>query len=327
MKNLIFKYEEYRDQIFKGDPISIKYATFVGISFKETCMQIYFECISTAGELIGLALNTIFENVADFEKYHDLYCDIPVVGMVNSLLVPTLTSVSCFHKNKTDYETTYDIYGRHVGSEENNKVVYKLKFKKPAYIAVMKIMELLYSYHDIDYNSCVACNLVPPERKSIHINDDYKVIVRKLYAVKEDESIFDKIIGKPLLKADCFAKVSIVLFTLKSKDSHYRIIMKIPMTNSEIDKVNKNFITGTLDGFTKFEETLEKEETYVIDDLVNLEYALSADNPMKSVLVSAIAYVRNNSESPIGDPAGKYFEIKNNVFENLTEEIYNQLYQ
>lgn len=329
MKNLIYKYETFKDNLFSGDSIEVKYATFVGISFKESCMQIYFECISDTGELIGVAFNTVFENLEDFNNYHDLYFDLPVVGMVNSLLVPIITVISCFHKNKIDYGKEsvymYDIYGRHVGREADN-TVYKLSFRKPAFIAVMKLMQNLYKCNPIDYNTCVDANIVPENRGTIQINNEYKVIVRKAYAVKSEEGFLDKTLGRKLFKVDHMAELGLILISLKNDNNSYRLLLKFPVTNSRVDRIKRDLLSTSLEEFTKFEESLEQEETYVVDDMVNIEYALSADNPMTTMLISTVAYIQDGKDTPNGDKAGKYFEAKQDVFESIFEQIQEQVY-
>ena len=298
MKNIIFNYNEYKNDIFKGDGLQIESAFFSGFRFFEDdkyIAYITFQLVTNENKIVVLNYSLKFEDELDYTEFKNMYIDLPVSGVSTSIMIPSLLQISCFYKIDPD---VFLLYARHIVKDKNSsKVVYKLHFSKQSFLYIMQFLNNLRMYNIIDYCSFIETNNFT-DHKNIKITSEYHPIIRAV--------CFSSITKYKLFKKKYFGWYAV---TLKDNhDNHLRLIIptfeftdSLKMHNLDPDKA----MTSS-SKFYEYINSLEKEDILLCSDIIETEFSISANQPM--TYYTYISSINNKV-----------------VFIDMSPEVYNKI--
>ena len=310
MKNVLFNYEEYRDDIIQNS-IYIKTAFFAGIKFgKEEYNDmgyIVFQLVSDENKTMTLNFVMKFDDQDDYDTYYLAYSDLEPIGVAKSLRLPSLMQVSCFYKSKkTGSQDTYVIYAKY-------DKVYKLEFNKASFLYVMSTFESIRDQRLKDYNGSYFIANLPDDIKTIKIHSTYTPIIKAVMLNK---------VGKGF---DWFYYGGyIVDFTECRTGEVIRLVCSLAEDKSFKKRLDRSKLS-TQEQFDKIREDLYNNEfvtvkgDYSLLDTINTEYSLSANTPMSNYTIIAKSNKNEKTMEVV------YLDISSDMYANVQIQLYNFL--
>lgn len=276
MKNVIFPYKDYKNDIFRGDGLYINFVFFGGIKFiplEKTSTPsafISFQAVDENNKIITISFSIQYDDVEEYNKAYENYCDLPLIGTSGSLQIPNVMPVSCFYKEKDTTSEWFTMYAKHISNSDN--VVYKLYLARNCFYTIMNVLDKFRNNDDVDYNLGSEFNdIINSDTKVAKITADHGVIIEAVY------------INPPTL----LDSKSSALPVLVIKDSHnnkYRLYWSPVFFNKkDFKKYNKlKYYTNEVD-FIECTKTLDDMNEYVVNVVLPIEFSLTADSPMSQI--------------------------------------------
>jgi len=305
MKNVLFNYDEYKDDIV-NEPIYIKTVFFSGIKFIQDELMAYviFQLISDQNKVICLNFVMRFEDDDEFLRYSDAYCDMEPIGVAKSLKLPTLMQISCFYKSKnTGAEDTFILYAKY-------DIVYKLEFNKSSYLYIMSMFESLRSFWCKDYNGpYYICNF-PDTTRTIKIHSNYTPVIKAVTLHKVGKMFDWFYYGGYIVDFIDYRTnniIRLIASLAKDKDLKKTIDMSKVSSSKEFNHIKDSFyndkIFNPLGNYSKL-------------DTINTEYSISANTPMSNYTIIAKSNVKDSIEIV-------YLDISADMYSAIHEQLYN----
>lgn len=316
MKNVIYKYEAFKNNILPNtSPIYVNSMYFVGIKFSDTSAFIYFEGIDDSSRAFTFTINMKPEDDDEFELYKKGYTYLSdIKGFCMDMCIPTLLCVSCFHKSKDGDNTEFIAYAKYVSfvkDEKEDVTVYKLVIPQGTFIGIMSVLNKFRELDFIDSNPMNNFNKFNSNTKYVSINNNYTPILRKIF------------ISKDIMKKETFFNRkknynAMALVTFKSVSEHFRLFIPYTTGRDSYNKIDKSYFVYDYTDLENFELELEQEDTYIINELDNIEYSLSADNPMNKLTLFGLHY-RSSNDTRVYDKASDSIGA---IIVEMSEKVY-----
>ena len=186
MKNVIFPYKDYKNDIFKGDGLYINFVFFGGIKFiplEKTSTPsafISFQAVDENNKIITISFSIQYDDVEEYNKAYENYCDLPLIGTSGSLQIPNVMPVSCFYKEKDTTSEWFTMYAKHISNSDN--VVYKLYLARNCFYTIMNVLDKFRNNDDVDYNLGSEFNdTINSDTKVAKITADHGAIIEAVY--------------------------------------------------------------------------------------------------------------------------------------------------
>lgn len=321
MKNVIYKYEDFKNNILPNtSPLYVNSMYFVGIKFSDTSAFLYFEGIDDNSRAFTFTINLKAEDDDELELYKKGYAYLSdIKGFCMDMCIPTLLCISCFHKSKDGDNTEFITYAKYVSFVKNEKedvAVYKLVIPQGTFIGIMSILDKFRELDFIESNPMNNYNKFNTITKYVSINNNYTPILRKIF------------ISKDIMKKETFFNRkknynAMALITFKSTSDHFRLFIPYTTGRDSYNNIDKSYFVYDYTDLENFELELEKEDTYIINELDNIEYSLSADNPMSKLAMFGLHY-RSSNDTRVYD---KTSDSIGAIIVEMSEKVYCDIWK